>query len=222
MDFMSAMQLMEQGKAVRRPIWMGYLFLDIDHNIRHAGKKSLSELTWTLDVDQLDWEEAHMASNNKSKEVQEKEINESRMESLLEQNSSHIKRLYYLEEMILDHHKSVKRLVDSSSEQMQDTIKSLNVVTVFVTSIREFMKMLTEEMKEIKSIYKKNTDIIKQNEEILMKVSLIEDIVVSNAKLKASKEDGSDNNSDDEKDQSTKGLVEKTVKKQRKNAKKTK
>ena len=152
MEFKQAMKSLENGMTIRRPLWKGYLFLDTDGNVKHVGSKPRNEILWKMDITKDDWEEYMTIENlNVLNSEFNNEIESSRIETLMDQNSSHIKRLYYLEDMIEDHHKSVKRLVDNMTEQMELTRKSLANMTKFITNIREDIKIISSDCGKIKS-----------------------------------------------------------------------
>lgn len=147
MDFMTAMDAMGKGKTIKRPLWSGYLYLDIDKNIKHAGQyKDKDEAIWNLDLHANDWEE-YMTIDLKSEE-----ISESRMESLLDQNSSNIKRLYYLEEMIEGQHKAFKKISEEVKDEMEYTRKTSELMTKFVSSFEKRIKQLEDSCNNIVSV----------------------------------------------------------------------
>jgi hypothetical protein len=170
MDFTQAISLMERGQSVRRPLWSGYLFLDIDGNIKHAGHKSIHEQFWDMDTYLTDWEH-HMVKKN------EEEINTARIEELMDQNSSHIKRLYYLEDIIEDHHKVVKKLVDRMEYEMDDTKSALSTMVKFISTIKESMKNMSSDIREL---YQDKTENNKAKDDLRKIIKMIEDIHPSN------------------------------------------
>ena len=142
MDFTQAMELMESGKTIKRSSYRGYLFLDIDGNVKHAGKISTHERMWMLDLHEKDWEE-------RMEEINREEITEARMEALLDQNSSNIKRMYWLEEIMEAHHKTIKKFVETTILEIEETRKALSTMVKFVSTIKETMKTLTIDRAEI-------------------------------------------------------------------------
>ncbi len=150
MEFMEAMQHMESGLKIRRPNWEGYLFLDVDGNIRHAGKKGNDEKFWTLDINKTDWETRNMAANGSEQVKSEKviiespEVTQARLESLMDSNAAHIKRLYYLEEIIDGQHKAFKKLHDNNVAEMDETRKALDKIVKNIPRIEKKIDDLAE------------------------------------------------------------------------------
>jgi hypothetical protein len=55
MEFTKAIKEMEKGSKIRRPKWMGYLFLDVDGNIKYSGKNNYEHKFWNMDILESDW-----------------------------------------------------------------------------------------------------------------------------------------------------------------------
>jgi len=172
MDFSKAVEMMEQGKKVKRPLWKGYLFLDIDDNVKHAGKQPQIEEFWIMDTHYNDWEECMNKNDN-----QKDEITTARIEALMDQSSSHIKRLGYLEDIIEINHKAATKLVDSVVEQMDETRRSLSSMSKFISTIKEKMVDLSSNFNNMKEMEY-------NNKQFMVKVlSSIEKLTNSHATL---------------------------------------
>lgn len=195
MDFTKAMEIMEKGGSVKGPLWAGYLFLDIDGNVKHAGMISCHEMHWKLNIHKTDWEINYMPTttdNTPRNTIMDKEISTARMEALMDQNSAHIKRMYYLEDMIEDHHKSVKRLVDAMNNEMEDTRKALYgmaklmpIMKDSMASMKDLMKSLAVNYHGIKSQQIDNKELIRRVNKLLKELHLEEEVKVGLEQLKA-------------------------------------
>ena len=148
MDFQCAMDKMEEGCIINRPEWIGYLFLDADGKVKHAGNKNgIEEISWMIDTTKDDWE---VCVTEKDKETISKEKETSRIETMLDETSSHIKRLYYLEEMIHSQHIAMKRIVEETVREIEDNRKHLQQILTFIPKFSESLSVIKE--------YKSNTD----------------------------------------------------------------
>lgn len=143
MDFTEAMKMMESGKTIKRIGWNGCLFLDIDDVVKYAGEKNEDKEFWILDTHNKDWEE------NMTQQLNKEEITEARMEALMDSNQSHIKRLYYLEEIIEGQHKALKKLADNFVQEMDETRTALSTMVKSVPAINEKIKNLSLDRDEI-------------------------------------------------------------------------
>jgi hypothetical protein len=143
MDFSKAIKSMENGKTIRKPDWTGYLFLDIDENIKYVGKDEQEKKLWNLKSYEDDWEEYMEVDLKKD------EVTFSRLESLLDQSSSSIKRLYYLEEIIEGQHKSFKKISDDVVEHINTEKNSLDKNNKFLFSIENRLKIMEENFHKI-------------------------------------------------------------------------
>ena len=129
MDFTEAMKSLEDGKKIRRPEWEGYLFLDVDGNIKHAGTRGKDEKFWSLDTGKPDWEikttEEGEFEFPDPVEIETHEVTQARLEAMMDATACHIKRLYYLEEIISSQHKAMKSIADNFIVEMEETRRVL-------------------------------------------------------------------------------------------------
>ncbi len=168
MEFSEAITLMEKGSMITRPGWLGYLFLDIDDNIKHAGQKGEKERFWKIDVSLRDWEEyTGMKGNIKETET-------SRIESLMETNSAHISRLYYLEEMIEKQNNVFKRISDSINISMDGTDKILSETVKHIPSMSRNIEKLSKLPQELKRITNALRSMTKEIDKIGKKINVKE------------------------------------------------
>lgn len=159
MEFNDAIKYMEHGYKIRRPNWEGYLFLDVDNRVKHAGNEDKNESFWDLDILESDWEIKRMDGLLEDKvDFGSEEITESRLEALMDENSSHIKRLYYLEEIIEGQHKAFKRIADTVNDQQQHIESCLSKTVKEIPKIKEDIANIklnsVEFSKSIKNIEK--------------------------------------------------------------------
>ena len=176
MDFIQALKKMEEGKAIRKTEWKGYLFLDKDSNVRHAGEYSKHEEFWRFDTHEDTWEE-HMEVNLNSEEV-----TASRLESMMDGNQSQTKRLYYLEEIIEGQHRAFKKIVDNVNSEMDETRNALAIMVKSLPSIEKTIKELILDRAEIKKEYLE-LKLLKQD------VKKLIDLVDKKLEVKAAKEE---------------------------------
>lgn len=140
MEFSQAIKQMEKGSKIRRPKWSGYLFLDIDGNIKYSGKNNHEYMFWNMDILESDWRKIMDDKVN----LESSEVKQARIEVLMDSNASHIKRLYYLEEIIDGQHKAFKKLADNYSTEMDETRKALDRIVRNIPRIEKKMDDLSE------------------------------------------------------------------------------
>lgn len=165
MDFTEAMHSLEKGQKIRRPNWAGFLFLDVDGNIKHAGTRSKGEKFWSLDTGKEDWEILEKSDEDAIDasdriEIESHEVTQSRLEAMMDSTACHIKRLYYLEEIIKGQHTAMKRIEDNFIVEMEETRKALAKTVAAIPRIEEKLAKLSKdffnlELREMVRTYKK-------------------------------------------------------------------
>lgn len=140
MEFSAALAAMEQGMCAKRPNWSGYLFLDIDNKIKHAGPRQHEERFIEMEIVYNDWET--FVKDDK----QEKSM--AQLEALFDESSTLTKRMYYLEEMIHDQHTAIKRISDTVTGEMDGYKKAVERLEKLVTTNVANVKNLAEAKKD--------------------------------------------------------------------------
>ncbi len=168
MEFSEAITLMEKGTRITRPGWLGYLFLDIDDRIKHAGEKGKHERFWKIDFCLKDWEEyIGMKGNTKETEA-------ARIESLMETNSAHINRLYYLEEIICTQNNEFKKISDNINFEMDETRKIVSQIAKHIPSMSKSMESFPRFSIEINKIANAIRSINKEIDKISKRIAVNE------------------------------------------------
>lgn len=140
MEFTKAIKQMEKGSKIKRPKWMGYLFLDVDGNIKYSGKNQYEYRFWNMDLLESDWREIM----DDKVDFESSEVKQARIEALMDSNASHIKRLYYLEEIIDGQHKAFKKLSENNISEMDETRKSLDKIVKNIPRIEKKIDELAD------------------------------------------------------------------------------